>query len=292
MTQITSANLFTMLPHPYSTIFPSATGVDYDNLFASVKKLKRLRNPVIVYQGKILDGNQRIRVCRSARVEPRFIIFEGTDAEALDMVWDLNAARRHLTASQKAMAVAKSTLLFGSGERTDLSASGQVTDELAEKIGVGRSSVYDAKKVLREGTPKEIESVETGNASVKPVAEKIRQREKQTQNGRVVDDNGTSIPANAMPYWNRKPEARNVLNQISAARGQIKKLDPNDPMWANVNLNGVEADLNSAFNRFAAAIPAYVCPYCKGVKIEGCKCCKSKGVVSKFVWSTIPKEQK
>ncbi len=101
----------------------------------------------------------------------------------------------------------------------------------------------------------------------------------QGSNGKEtgVDDNGTAIPANALPYWNRKAEAKNVLNQISAARGQVKKLMPDDPMWANVNLNGVIADLNSAFNRFTAAVPSYVCPYCNGVKVDGCKCCNYPG---------------
>jgi hypothetical protein len=36
----------------------------------------------------ILDGNQRIRACRKARIEPRYTEFTGTEEEALDMVWD------------------------------------------------------------------------------------------------------------------------------------------------------------------------------------------------------------
>jgi hypothetical protein len=56
------------------------------------------------------------------------------------------------------------------------------------------------------------------------------------------------------------------------------------------DLNGVIADLNSAFNRFAAAIPAFVCPYCDGENVGGCQCCKGKGVISKYMWSMIPEE--
>jgi hypothetical protein len=87
---------------------------------------------------------------------------------------------------------------------------------------------------------------------------------KQSENGEPVDDMGYPVPKTALPYWNRKAEARNVLNQIGAARGQVRKLLPDDPMWSAVNLNGVFADLSAAYNRFTAAVPSYVCPYCKG----------------------------
>jgi hypothetical protein len=287
-----TAKLFSLKPHPFSMIFPAAHGQDRQHLLESVRKLKRLRFPVIVFENMILDGNQRLSVCREARIEPKFTVFEGTAAQALDMVWDLNMARRQLNASEKATAVAKATLMFESGDRSDLSASGQVTDKLAKKAGVGRSTVYDAKTVLRHGTNNEIKALETGEAKAKPLAAAIRKREAgATGTSDLLDENGVSIPIGAREYWNRRPEANNVLNQIRAAKGQVKKLLADDPMWAEVNLNGVLADLGSASNRFAAAVPAYVCPYCKG-KAENCKSCKGRGVVSKFMWSMMPEEIK
>ena len=283
-------NLFALKPHPYSQFLPSSHHDDYGNLVASLRKTRRLRYSIIVYQNQILDGNQRLRACKEAKVEARHIEFKGTDEEALDLVWDLNFARRHMSASEKAAAVAKATLAFEQGQRTDLSASGRVTDKLARKAGVSRSTVYDAKKVLRDGTKEEKKSLESGTAKAKPLASKIRDREKLEANGQVVDDMGYLVPKTALAYWNRKPEAKNVLGQISAARGQVKKLLEDDPMWAGVSLNGVIADLSSAFNRFAAAVPAYVCPYCDGVKPDDCRCCKGKGVISKYFWNLVPEE--
>ena len=120
-------------------------GSDYDHLLASVKREKRLRYSVIVYEGMILDGNQRLRACREARVEPKYTEFEGTAEKALDMVMDLNLARRQLTQSQKANAVAKATLLYEQGARTDLVAGDQVTKKLADKA-VGMTTVKAAKR--------------------------------------------------------------------------------------------------------------------------------------------------
>ena len=51
--------------------------------------------------------------------------------------------------------------------------------------------------------------------------------------------------------------------------------------------------LNDVVGRLRTAIPAHVCPYCKGVKPDGCKACKGRGVVSKYFWDTaVPKEMK
>jgi hypothetical protein len=129
-------------------------------------------------------------VTRSSRYdlerEPRSTEFTGTSEAALDMVWDLSAARRQMSASQKATAIAKSTLMFEPGRPEKLSAGEQLTDKLAEKAGVGRTTVYDAKKVLREGTDEEKKALETGKAKAKPLAEKIRRREKQSEDGEPV----------------------------------------------------------------------------------------------------------
>jgi hypothetical protein len=61
-------------------------------------------------------------------------------------------------------------------------------------------------------------------------------------------------------------------------------------MWAEVNLNGVLGDLSNAINRFTAAVPAYVCPYCQGQNPDGCTTCKGRGVISKYMWSMVPQE--
>jgi len=70
----------------------------------------------------------------------------------------------------------------------------------------------------------------------------------------------------------------------------VRQLTPDDPMWCEVNLNGVLADLSNAINRFAAAVPAYVCVYCQGRNPDGCRARKGRGVVSKYMWSMIPEE--
>ena len=108
-----------------------------------------------------------------------------------------------------------------------------------------------------------------------------------------LDDNGKPVPPSARKYWDRRDEAKALLNGIRAQKRIITELSDHDAMWCEVSLQGVLADLTSAISRFSSAVPAYVCPYCKGIKVEGCKACKGRGVMSKFMSThAVPEEMK
>jgi hypothetical protein len=238
------------------------------------------RFPIITIGGKIIDGRNRYLACIANNIDPKVIELAGQDPKKL--VASANYFRKHWTTAERAHFAALMSLESERGnpetkDATPLNGSNELIPtqaKAAEQMGVSVASVKRAK-VKIQGKKNE---------------RKAAKDDSGLDDKRATDDNGSVIPPAALPYWNRKPEAKNVLNQISACRGQVKKLEPSDPMWSSVNLNGVLADLNSAYNRFAAAIPAYVCPYCKGVKVDNCKCCKGKGVISKFVMSTVPEE--
>jgi len=60
-----------------------------------------LKVPIVMCDGKILDGWQRYQICRQLKIEPRFEQFAGRNP--LLECWSLNIARRHLEASQLAV---------------------------------------------------------------------------------------------------------------------------------------------------------------------------------------------
>jgi ParB-like chromosome segregation protein Spo0J len=90
----------TLEPHPFSKMFPPISQEDFDKLVADIKD-NGLHHPVVRYQGKILDGNNRYRACGQAGVEPKFADFEGTDAQAQAYVISANIHRRHLSLEQR-----------------------------------------------------------------------------------------------------------------------------------------------------------------------------------------------
>lgn len=91
--------------HPISNLFRLMEGESLEELVADIRH-KGLLQPVILFEGKILDGRNRYRACKLAGVQAKFEQFKGTPEEAVDRVWSLNIPRRHLTADDRACAAA------------------------------------------------------------------------------------------------------------------------------------------------------------------------------------------
>jgi hypothetical protein len=102
--------------HKLASCFPLLTGADYAALVADIK-MHGLIEPIVLFEGKILDGRNRYRACLGARVEPRYRNFTGTYAEAAAFVISANIHRRHLTPKDKRKAIAE--LLKASPEQSD-----------------------------------------------------------------------------------------------------------------------------------------------------------------------------
>jgi ParB-like chromosome segregation protein Spo0J len=90
----------TLEPHPLSRLFPPISPEDFDKLAADIK-LNGLHQPIVRYQGKILDGNNRYRACELVKIAPKFADFSGDDAAARNYVISANIYRRHLSPEQR-----------------------------------------------------------------------------------------------------------------------------------------------------------------------------------------------
>lgn len=92
--------------HEIASIFPLIEGPEFSDLVQSVKA-NGVKEPIWLYEGKILDGRNRYRAANEAGIPFQTKEFTGSQIEAIDHVWALNRTRRHLTSSQAAIADAK-----------------------------------------------------------------------------------------------------------------------------------------------------------------------------------------
>jgi hypothetical protein len=139
--------------HPAAELFPLMEGEDFDALVADIKA-NGLHEPVVLLDGKILDGRNRYRACGAAGVVCR--VFEhkadcGHVADPVAYVVSRNLHRRHLTAEQKRELIAK--VIAMQPEKSDR--------QIAKQVKADHKTVAKARK----------EAEATGEAS--PVEKRV-----------------------------------------------------------------------------------------------------------------------
>lgn len=92
--------------HQIAAIFPLIEGAEFSALVDDIKK-HGVREPIWLYEGKILDGRNRYKAAQEAGVSVSTQTFDGTPIEAIERVWSLNRTRRHMNPSQAAIADAR-----------------------------------------------------------------------------------------------------------------------------------------------------------------------------------------
>ena len=96
--------------HPIADVFPMIGEDALATMTASIKATG-LAVPIVLFEGKILDGRNRYQACQAAGIKPRTEVFKGTGPQAVAHSWKLNFERRHLNPSQAAIADAKRQLV-------------------------------------------------------------------------------------------------------------------------------------------------------------------------------------
>src|SRR5271166_105028 len=83
-------------PHPICLLIPSADEYELQDLTDDIRA-HGLIDPIVLFEGMILDGRNRAAACERAGIAPRYVSFEGGREDALILVVSHNLKRRHLT---------------------------------------------------------------------------------------------------------------------------------------------------------------------------------------------------
>jgi ParB-like chromosome segregation protein Spo0J len=158
--------------HPIAAVFPllprrigGVRGQHELNDLADDIKEHGLREPIVLFEGKILDGRNRARACKMAEVAPRFETYQGNDPVAF--VVSKNLRRRHLNISQRAMIAAKLAKITWGGNRKTKLPSGHLNRACtAAGLDVGYRTVSRAANVLEHGIDDLVEAVENGKVTI------------------------------------------------------------------------------------------------------------------------------
>jgi N6-adenosine-specific RNA methylase IME4 len=163
---------------PRADLFPLIEGAEFAALVADVKA-NGVRDPIWMFEGRILDGRNRYRAAVAAGIQlpvDRFLDFQSDlHGDPLGFVISKNLTRRHLNESQRAMVAAKIANLEQGRPADEKPANLPVSQPAAAvMLNVSERSVRSAKAVQEKGTPSLVHAVEQGKLAVSEAAKAAR----------------------------------------------------------------------------------------------------------------------
>jgi hypothetical protein len=162
--------------HPACSAWPTMEPEELRELAGDIAA-NGLRDPVtLTLDGLLLDGRNRVLACEMAGVEPATASFDG-DPWLFSL--SRNKHRRHMTTDQIALIAARlATRAVGNPNFAIASNEAIGNAEAAKAAGVPETAIDSAKVVLQHGTPEERQAVESGKATLRKTADRIRARKR------------------------------------------------------------------------------------------------------------------
>lgn len=163
--------------HPLADLLPLLEGEELKRLAEDIRANGLLEPIVLTPDGRILDGRNRFRACRLAKVQPRFETIREPEDEWLALVVSRNIRRRHLTPSQTAAFAAELVSTSHGMNQYTLRGPGNFPvikqSEIAGLLSIDERLVRDAVKVRRESA-KLHALVKSGKVAVDVAARVVR----------------------------------------------------------------------------------------------------------------------
>jgi hypothetical protein len=213
-------------------------GQDYADLREDIRTHGQ-REPIWTYQGAIIDGRNRYRVCQELGIEPKLREWDG-QGSLVAFVVSLNLHRRHLGSSQRAAVAAEMlSLLEQEAKERQRDHAGtapgkkakkhlvrnltkcsdpnqrKATEQAAKMAGTNRQYVADAAK-LKEQAPDLFADLKEGRINVMAARHRLRQRERQKEEEQqpVIVTAAGRLHLTARPSWS----SRNLTTLESETR--------------------------------------------------------------------------
>lgn len=212
--------------HPACKLFPKLSNDDLRELADDIKA-NDLQNPIVLLDGKILDGRNRYAACKIAKVEPRFVEWEGTGSP-VEWVISQNLMRRHLSASQRAVialdilpmlekeAKERQRLSAGRGRKVakngaTFSSNGK-SSEIAARITKANARYVESAKAIGKAAPELLKPIREGDLSLSD-AKWVSDLPARDRKSLMAEANGDGLDDEAIRRWKSKRKAKKPVKR-------------------------------------------------------------------------------
>jgi len=135
-------NSLSYLPHPISELYPLMSGTEFCDLKEDIKA-RGLKYPVIMYEGRILDGRNRFKACQEVGAAIRAVQYDGDDP--VSDVISVNGKRRNLNSDQLACIAVDALPLYEAEAKKRQARTAENRNLVTEKIQQQESSTESKK---------------------------------------------------------------------------------------------------------------------------------------------------
>jgi hypothetical protein len=137
--------------HPLSAAFPPMSKEDLKALREDIK-INRQIEPIVIFEGKVLDGWNRYCCTQTLGVEVAFVEFPTENADAARYVWSKNGMRRQMSPSQRAATIVRLTSLGWAGQgRPSKKVKVTTSEDMAKEAHVGKRTIERARIAEKAG---------------------------------------------------------------------------------------------------------------------------------------------
>lgn len=273
--------------HPLAETFPPFSDSEFESLVKDIGANGQ-REPITLFEGKILDGVHRFKACQQLNREPRVRNYTGTDPLGFSV--SENLKRRHLNESQRALIAAQIANKNGGRESNRTQLATVSNKGAATMLNVSEHSVDRAKQVLKDAPKKEVQAIQSGKKTVNAVVREIKAAKVKPE--QVLDKVGRAIPDDLVAEWQRAEQvgkklrslAFEIKNTIADGFAGAKGDKLKDHIYAEVAHHTI-TDIEALAYTLGTILPYALCPTCNGHERKQCTLCRRRGWISKFMWN-------
>ncbi len=204
--------------HELAEAFPRMDEFRLGTLVDSIET-NGLREPIVLFEGKILDGRNRYQACLLAKVEPRFRDFDGDFEAALQYVIDTNLERRDLTVTERVLAEKRLEQLTRLHRRMIKAAN-------SKQVRLGLNDAADVAAVdmvRKQGAPELVAAMESGLIREPAWAAELATRPQEEQRAEVE----------RLKRHEDKPPTRAGVVRPTTAYVLVSACDEIDSVWTD-----------------------------------------------------------
>ena len=229
--------------HQLSAAWPAMSDSDFQALQDSIMNIG-VQMPIVIFEGQVIDGWNRYRAATALGMDCPTTPFDES-IDPVEFVKAMNDARRHITGSQRAIAIVEIHGWKPVGRpQNNVEATSTLTQEaMAAEAGVSKKTIQQAQAAQKAGLAEKVKSgemtVEQASNVAKGKPAKAAKKDKPAPKPAPVVEPEIEAP----PDYTELDAAHDQISDLQAEVARLKLLVPAEADEGNDMLKEMQHEM-------------------------------------------------